>query len=408
MGCVRKRRGTWVVDARLHGRRVVKACRTRREAEEALAKLTAEQRQRTRPAVDPFIKLADYVPRFLADCREQEVEEGTARRYERTLKNHILPTLGATRLRDLTRSDIRALVLAKRQDGVNLQGQKGDARTPKGPLGRATVAQIRSVLSSVLSLAVEDELLGSNPALGVGRKRRTKAARIRNRAQAGEKVKAMDRDQRNRFLALAAVEEPEIYPAFLLGSLAGLRLGELLGLKWNSVDFNARRLWIHEQIGSATTKTGTERQVDMAGPLVSVLRELRARRREVTFRAGQAESPWVVLPSLPEKPDAKQQQNAEKRVRRAMERVVRLAGLPPHFTPHSLRHTFCSLLISSGVSPVYVQQQAGHASVEMTVAVYGSWFAVEAVGAMDRLAAGVPGSGTGNIRAESGNNLEIR
>ena len=81
--------------------------------------------------MDPFIKLADYVPRFLADCREQEVKEGTARRYERTLKNHILPTLGATRLRDLTRSDIRALVLAKRQDGVNLQGQKGDARTPE-------------------------------------------------------------------------------------------------------------------------------------------------------------------------------------------------------------------------------------------------------------------------------------
>ena len=218
-------------------------------------------------------------------------------------------------------------------------------------LGRATVAQIRSVLSSVLSLAVEDELLGSNPALGVGRKRRTKAARIRNRAQAGEKVKAMDRDQRNRFLALAAVEEPEIYPAFLLGALAGLRLGELLGLKWNSVDFNARRLWIHEQIGSATTKTGTERQVDIASrSSASFVNCALGGERSPSERA-RPSSPWVVLPSLPEKPDAKQQQNAEKRVRRAMERVVRLAGLPPHFTPHSLRHTFCSLLISSGVSP---------------------------------------------------------
>ena len=49
-----------------------------------------------------------------------------------------------------------------------------------------------------------------------------------------------------------------------------------------------------------------------------------------------------------------------------------------------------SLLISEGVSPVYVQQQAGHASVEMTVGVYGSWFAIEAPGAMDRLAAGIP------------------
>jgi hypothetical protein len=52
---------------------------------------------------------------------------------------------------------------------------------------------------------------------------------------------------------------------------------------------------------------------------------------------------------------------------------------------------------------VYVQQQAGHASVEMTVGVYGSWFAVEAPGAMDRLAAGVPGAQSGNIQGETGN-----
>ncbi|HVO12700.1 MAG TPA: tyrosine-type recombinase/integrase [Vicinamibacteria bacterium] len=60
--------------------------------------------------------------------------------------------------------------------------------------------------------------------------------------------------------------------------------------------------------------------------------------------------------------------------------------MPRHFTMHSLRHTFCSLLIAAGVSPVYVQQQAGHADVGFAVRVYGSWFAVTAAGAMDLLA----------------------
>ena len=100
-------------------------------------------------------------------------------------------------------------------------------------------------------------------------------------------------------------------------------------------------------------------------------------------------SPWVVIPWLGEQPDAKDQQAAEKIVRRAMERVLKVAHLPRHFTPHSLRHTFCSLLIGDSVSPVYVQQQAGHASVDLTVRVYGSWFAVQAPGAMNRLAAGL-------------------
>lgn len=73
-----------------------------------------------------------------------------------------------------------------------------------------------------------------------------------------------------------------------------------------------------------------------------------------------------------------------------MERVLKIAKLPPHFTPHSLRHTFCSLLIAQGISPVYVQQQAGYASVQMTVGVYGSWFPVRVPGAMDLMRAGHP------------------
>jgi integrase len=72
-----------------------------------------------------------------------------------------------------------------------------------------------------------------------------------------------------------------------------------------------------------------------------------------------------------------------------MERVLKIAKLPAHFTPHSLRHTFCSLLITQGISPVYVQQQAGHASVQMTVGVYGSWFPVRVPGAIDLMAAGL-------------------
>lgn len=391
MGCVRRRRGTWVVDTRIHGRRVVKAFRTRRLADDALAKVTAERRTETHPAVDPFVTLSAYTPRFLADCRDAEVVAGTLRRYERTLQNHVLPVLGQKKLRDITRSDIRGFLLSKRQDGSSLQGQKGLDRTPRGVLARNTVAQIRSVLSAVLSLAVEDEVLGSNPALGVFRERRTKAAKLRARAIVGTDVKAMDRDQRNRFLSAAVRDEPDAYVAFMLMGLGGLRLGEALGMKWNSVDLEARQIRVHEQIGSSTTKTGAERTVDLATPLAQLLRSTLARRREQSMAAGQAGalSPWIVFPWLEERPSPQQQQKAEKQIRRSMERVLKIAKLPAHFTPHSLRHTFCSLLIAQGISPVYVQQQAGHASVQMTVGVYGSWFPVRVPGAMDLMAAGL-------------------
>jgi type II secretory pathway pseudopilin PulG len=113
---------------------------------------------------------------------------------------------------------------------------------------------------------------------------------------------------------------------------------------------------------------------------------------------------YVAFPWLSVAPDAQEEQKAAKRLLRAMERALKAAGLPQHFNLHSLRHTFCSLLIAQGESPVYVQQQAGHASVEMTVGVYGSWFAMTAPGAMNRLAEGLTGTpvatnpgGGGNI-----------
>ncbi len=58
-------------------------------------------------------------------------------------------------------------------------------------------------------------------------------------------------------------------------------------------------------------------------------------------------------------------------VRRACRRVLKLAQLPPHFTPHSLRHTYASILISEGKPIPYVQAQLGHASITLTVDTYG-------------------------------------
>jgi integrase len=176
----------------------------------------------------------------------------------------------------------------------------------------------------------------------------------------------------------------------MLMALAGLRLNEALGLKWPAVDLDAAKIRVHEQLINDSTKSGAERFVDAAAPLTSALFDLLAQRRTASFATGEPVSPFVVFPWLSVTPTVVGHHRAKKRISRAMEKALKRAGLPAHFTPHSLRHTFCSLLIAQGESPVYVQQQAGHASVQMTVGVYGSWFAMESPGAMDRLAAGVP------------------
>ena len=95
-------------------------------------------------------------------------------------------------------------------------------------------------------------------------------------------------------------------------------------------------------------------------------------------------------------------------VRRAFARTLKRAKLPEHFTPHSLRHTFASLLLQQGESPVYVHRQLGHASIKLTVDTYGRWLPMGNKATVDRLD-GASGSkvaanavGAANYRTRSG------
>ena len=79
----------------------------------------------------------------------------------------------------------------------------------------------------------------------------------------------------------------------------------------------------------------------------------------------------------------------EANVRKAMRRVLKKAGLPEHFTPHCLRHTYASLMLQQGESVAYAQRQLGHASIQLTVDTYGKWLPMGNKAAVDRLDQGL-------------------
>lgn len=85
---------------------------------------------------------------------------------------------------------------------------------------------------------------------------------------------------------------------------------------------------------------------------------------------------------------------AESRVRKAFTKILTEAKLPLHFSPHSLRHAYASLLPQQGESPAYVQRQLGHASITLTADTYGEWLPMGNKAAVNRLdeAGGLGGS----------------
>jgi integrase len=116
-----------------------------------------------------------------------------------------------------------------------------------------------------------------------------------------------------------------------------------------------------------TPKSGHGRTVDLAPHVAKTLLRLRMGRADRMKRNGWTEMPpWVFCTQAAEPFD-------QQRVRYLFRKVLKRAKLPSHFSPHSLRHSFASLLLAEGEAPQWIQQQLGHASISLTVDTYGRW-----------------------------------
>ncbi len=131
----------------------------------------------------------------------------------------------------------------------------------------------------------------------------------------------------------------------------GLRLGELLALKWDAVDLKAGRLHVREAVALGlvgTPKSGRCREVPLNETALAALREHRHLRGPLVFCSD----------------DGRMLTNDEAKgpLRRARAR----SGVA-HLGWHALRHTFASHLVMRGVSIKAVQDLLGHATLEVTL-----------------------------------------
>jgi integrase len=160
-----------------------------------------------------------------------------------------------------------------------------------------------------------------------------------------------------------------------------MRIGEALGLQWGDVNFGGREIRIARAFSAGrldTPKSGHGRTIDMSDQLATTLLRLQMERKTETLRLGWAQMEWVFCTQVGTPLD-------ESRVRKVFSKVLKSAGLPAHFSPHCLRHTFASLLLQQGESPDYVQRQLGHASIQLTVDTYGNWLPMGNKAAVNRL-----------------------
>ena len=255
-----------------------------------------------------------------------------------------------------------------------------------------TVDTIHTILHPTFQLAVRDDIIRKNPSDGV-------MAEIKKKAGKNKGIRhALTIQQQRAFLNYIA-NEPVFehwLPLFTVLLGTGCRIGEVIGLRWQDVDYENRIININHSVvyyavaGAPTKKSvfqvslpKTEagiRDVPMMDEVYEALQQEYEYQRENGFnsttidgmtgfifcnRFGNVHNPQTVnrtIKRILENYNAKEVLNAKKEKRQPV--------ILPKFSCHHLRHTFCTRLCENESNLKVIQAVMGHANIETTMDIY--------------------------------------
>jgi integrase len=260
------------------------------------------------------------------------LKSSSSRYYGVQLDRHVLPAFSSKRLCEITRAEVQCFVAEKRKRGYS----------------GSSIHGMRTALGKALQSAVEWGYLDQNPARGINiGSREPKTERLY--LSAAEAVKL-----------IALLGEPA-RTLVLVAVLTGLRIGELLALRWKHLDFLRGAIQIRETVsegifGTPKTKS-SRRDLPMSEPVREALLAQRGRSR-------QTGSDDLVFATRKQTP-----LNPKNLIRRQL-RPACIALELPLVSWHSFRHTHATLLGEVGESLKTAQALLGHSDLETTLNVY--------------------------------------
>jgi integrase len=250
------------------------------------------------------------------------------------LRNHIAPFFGSKALERMTPEDIERYIAAKQQS-----------------LALKTIRNHVGTIHSIFEVAIRKGWCSRNP---------VKLADRPVIKKTETRIQFLDQGELERLLAAPYPDDAfgTIEPAlYLTAAMTGLRQGELLGLRWRDIDFEARRIrvvspFVRGEFGDPKS-IGSGRSVPMAERVATALRELRERSHYRTDRD--------LVFCHPESGNPLDRSKLVRRFRQALERAE-----IHQITFHELRHTFGTRMAAAGTPMRTLQHWMGHADFKTT------------------------------------------
>lgn len=319
-----------------------------------------EVKQKAKHAQDEFVSNGYTVTKVVPIKNYQELAELWLESYQLTVKpqtfiatkrmlyNHLIPVFGALKLNKLSVSYIQGFINDLSSELVHY-------------------SVVHSINRRVLQYGVSLQLLPFNPARDVilpkVPKRENKAIKF----IAPEDLKAL-----MAYMEKLANKKFSYFFDYVLYSVllaTGCRFGEVVALEWSDIDLDNGTISITKNynrllklIDTPKSKAGV-RVISIDKKTINLLRLYKNRQRQIFIETGARVSSVVFATPL------KEYQNMATR-QESLDRRIAEIGIP-RFTFHAFRHTHASLLLNAGISYKELQYRLGHATLAMTMDIYG-------------------------------------
>jgi integrase len=292
-----------------------------------------------------FRDYADKVVRSLV------APDSTKAKHRYHLEHHLKPRFGRLPVGRVDVDDVAKLVTAMQQPRPGRSGK------PKAPLRPATVVGTLATLSLIMGKAVRAGYAPVNPVRQLDRSERPSIPSGRKRALSGGEIERLLAEAGDTFRPIVATM-----------IFTGLRIGEVLGLRWQDIDRDAGMVRVRGQLTrkrefvSYGKTRAAVRDIVLIPELDTILLEYRLASRysqdaDFVFTASDG------------------QPRGHRTTSRGIERAVTRAKLDGHVSAHVFRHTFAShLIVGMKEDAVTVASMMGHEKPSFTQDVYAHMF----------------------------------
>lgn len=310
----------------------------------------------TAPRNFQTVTLGEWLDLCLEVYMKNTLKQSTYLSYESYIRVHLKPALGDIQLRDLS---------------PRLLQQYYNYKAETEGLAPKTIVNINLFLHKALSYAVSEGYIPSNPAESINLSRGQKP-----------QIEILTRDEQAQLIQASYQHRYGVFVRLVL--FTGLRLGELLGLRWEDLDVQYGMLHVRRTLnrlnkvnkptspGENTTEIVIQspksqnsiRSIPVFPAVVQDLMNWRSIQKSDQAAAGDNYHDSGMIVTNPSGGYIE-----PRTFKKYYEQILNSAGLR-HFTFHALRHTFASRALEQGMDAKTLSVLLGHYSVSFTLDTY--------------------------------------